>query len=76
MTSKLKYLAALLPILAMSGMTCNGREEISEDEMRMIIKERSKNRKIPKGCSMFLIEGVEIIALNEQTAKKKFKRMK
>jgi hypothetical protein len=76
MGTKFKYLAALLPILAMSGMTCNGREEMSDDEMRMIIKERSKNRKIPKGCSMFLIEGVEIVALNKKSAEKKFEKIK
>ena len=76
MASKLKYLAALLPIMMASGMSCNSREEISDDEMRMIIKARSKNKIIPKGCSMFIIEGVEIIALNEQTARKKFDKRK
>ncbi len=29
-------------------------------------------RIIPKGCKVFLIEGVEIIAINEHSAKRKF----
>ena len=31
-----------------------------------------KERIIPKGCKVFLIEGVEIIAINEKSARKKY----
>jgi hypothetical protein len=71
-----KYLAALLPIMMASGMNFNGREEMSDDEMRKVIKERSKNKKIPKCCSLFTIGGVEIIALNKKSAEKKYNKMK
>jgi hypothetical protein len=33
-------------------------------------------RVIPKGCKVYVIEGVEIVAINEQSAQKKYKKLK
>jgi hypothetical protein len=33
-----------------------------------------KSKPMPKGCKVFLIEGIEIIALNEKSARKKYSK--
>jgi hypothetical protein len=75
---KAKLLAYLLPLLAMSGMNFSGRKEMSDNEMRAIIRGKLevKNRNIPNGCNTFVIEDVEIVALNKQNAIRKFNKMK
>ena len=37
---------------------------------------RPKKKPIPKGCKVFEIEGVSIVALNEKSAVKKFNKLK
>lgn len=52
-------------------MSMHGRNPIRPEDIDVT----PKTKPIPKGCKVFEIEGVSIIALNEKSAMKKFNKL-
>ena len=63
-------------MMAMYGLAIAMNESESIPK-RTIVNDipRKKTRLIPKGCKVFNIDGIEVIALNEKSAKKKISKM-
>lgn len=51
------------------------KEPMSEQELRDKIKKQLENKKIPKGCKEFVIDGIKVYALNEKNAIRKVKNI-
>lgn len=74
MTQRNSVLALATMLATMDSMGSGYREKNSlrpED-----INLTPKKRIIPKGCQVFVIEGVEIVAINEKSAIRKYKKHK
>lgn len=52
-------------------MSMHGRNPITPEDIDV----KPKKKPIPKGCKVFEIEGVSIVALNEKSAIKKFNKL-
>lgn len=70
----MKSLSALAAIMAMSSQydlpSERGRNNLRPEDIDMTPPKRI----IPKGCQVYNINGVEIIAINEKSAIKKYKK--
>ena len=56
---------------SMDTMSMRGRNPITPEDIDVT----PKTKPIPKGCKVFEIEGVSIVALNEKSAMKKFNKL-
>lgn len=56
---------------SMDTMSMLGRNPITPEDIDV----KPKKKPIPKGCKVFEIEGVSIVALNEKSAMKKFNKI-
>ncbi len=69
MNSKTKaMLLSMLAIAVIPELSSNKRQYFDDEDIKPVKKI------IPKGCSLFVIEGKEIIALNYKNALKKFNK--
>jgi len=70
----MKSLSALATIMAMANQydlpSERGRNNLRPEDIDMTPPKRI----IPKGCQVYNINGVEIIAINEKSAIKKYKK--
>lgn len=70
----MKSLSALAAIMAMSSQydlpSERGRNNLRPEDIDMTPPKRI----IPKGCQVYNINGVKIIAINEKSAIKKYKK--
>lgn len=64
---KLKFLQAILPLMMLSLGERSGQGRSSSNVSA------EKYRNIPKGCSIFNIDGIKVMALNYKNAVRKAK---
>lgn len=75
---KSKALLGLFALAAMGGGMGAGAIPRGGGEPVLLPAERVDRRRkllLKKGCKVFTIEGIEIVALNERSARKKYEKM-
>ena len=74
LSGKLQLMMAMYGMFAMDNSVDNKTNHIDSDQLRDRIREMKQKQIIQKGCKRFYFGEVEIIALNQKNADKKYKR--